>query len=250
MNYIFITGLGRSGTSFISALLSKIRDVHVGHEDTGSREFWLLSWYLQDTSYATEYLLRKKKKIEADIHSGWYIDSDSYLQNATDDLQKVFKPKAVFHLARNPKEVVRSIYTRRNENDIHLLPKEKKDIQRWMDGNRFEQVCWNWRNAVENLLDKNVPVIKLEELTEDYNYFNEKLLKPFGFTLEKNKWEEIKNKKVNKTRSALFRYTYAKVKGKHYQPDVLPDFPEWPDEYKKIFTEYCFPAMKRLGYSL
>lgn len=250
MKYIFITGLGRSGTSFISALMSKIKDVHVGHESTGSREFWLLSWYLKDTIYATEYLQRKKNKIESGINSEWYIDSDSYLQNATDELQKVFKPEAIFHLVRHPKEVVRSIYTRRNENDIHLVPKEAKDIQCWMNGIRFEQVCWNWKNAVENLLNKDVPVIKLEELNTDYNYLSEKLLKPFGFALEKTQWEEMKNKKVNKTRGALFRFTYAKVKGKHYQPDVLPDFQEWSEDYKKIFTEYCFPAMKRLGYTI
>ncbi len=250
MKYIFITGLGRSGTSFISALLRKIKGVHVGHENTGSREFWLLSWYLKDSDYITEYLLRKKKKLESEVNSGWYIDSDSYLQNATDELKKVFQPEEIFHLVRHPEEVIRSIYTRRNENDIHLVPKKTVDIQRWMDGTRFEQVCWNWRNAVENLLDKNIPVIKLEELTENYNYFCERLLNPFGFTLEKNKWEEIKNKKVNKTRSALFRYTYAKVKGKHYQPDVLPEYANWTEEQKKIFSEYCFPAMKQLGYSV
>jgi hypothetical protein len=250
MKYIFITGLGRSGTSFISALLSKINGVQAGHEGTANREFWLLSWYLKGTDYTTEYLLRKKNKIEATIHSQWYIDSNSYLQNATDELQKVFQPEAIFHLVRNPEEVVRSIYTRRNEFDIHLVPKETKDIQRWMDGNRFEQVCWNWRNTVENLLDKEIPLIKLEELTGDYNYFTEKILKPFGFILEKNQWEEIKNKKVNKTRSALFRYTYSKIKGKQYQHDALDDFKSWPDEYKKIFSEYCFPAMKRLGYSV
>ncbi|MEP7168428.1 MAG: hypothetical protein ABI855_03590 [Bacteroidota bacterium] len=242
--------MGRSGTSFISALLSKINGVHVGHESTGSREFWLLSWYLKDTVYTAEYLQRKKNIIESEIKSEWYIDSDSYLQNATDELQKVFQPAAIFHLVRHPKEVVRSIYTRRNENDIHLIPKETIDIQSWMNGNRFEQVCWNWRNAVENLLDKNIPLIKLEDLTGDYNYFNEKLLKPFGFALEKNQWEEIKDKKVNKTKSKMFRYAYAKVKGKHYQPDVLPDYPEWSVEHKKIFTEYCFPAMQRLGYSV
>jgi len=250
MKYIFITGMGRSGTSFISALLSKIQGVHVGHENTGSREFWLLSWYLKNTDYTTEYLLRKKKKIESEIASEWYIDSDSYLQNATDELKKIFQPREIFHLVRHPKEVVRSIYTRRNENDIHLVPKEKTDIQRWMNGNRFEQICWNWKNAVENLLDKKVPVIKLESLTDSYDYFNEKLLEPFGFKLSKKNWEEIKNKKVNKTRSALFRYSYSKIKGKHYQPDVLPDFEKWPGEYKKIFSEYCFPAMKRMDYSV
>ena len=111
MKYIFITGLGRSGTSYISALLSKINGVHVGHESTGSREFWLLSWYLKDTVFTAEYLQRKKNKIESEIKSEWYIDSDSYLQNATDELKKVFQPAAIFHLVRHPKEVVRSIYT-------------------------------------------------------------------------------------------------------------------------------------------
>jgi hypothetical protein len=250
MKYIFITGMGRSGTSFISMLLSKIPNVYVGHENTGSREFRLLSWYMNNTEYATEYLERVKLKIESNINSQWYIDSDSYLQNATDELQKVFQPQGIFHLVRHPKDVVRSIYSWRNENEIHLIPKEKKEIQRWIQGDRFEQICWNWKNTVEQLLEKNIPVIKLEELTNDYNYFNQKLLIPFGFNLEKNQWEQIKKVKVNKSRSTIFRYFYAKIKGKFYQPVSLPEYFQWSENHKKIFKEYCFPAMQQLGYNL
>jgi hypothetical protein len=250
MKYIFITGLGRSGTSFITSLLSKIKGVYVGHENTGSREFRLLSWYLKDSVYAKEYLKRVKLKIESSINSEWYIDSDSYLQNATDELQQVFQPEAIFHLVRDPKDVIRSIYLWRNENEIHLVPKKDDEIQRWIQGDRFEQICWNWKNTVENLLNKNVPVIKLEELTGDYNYFNEKLLKPFSFDLKKPEWEQIKNVKVNRGRSLVFRYFYAKLKGKYYQPNALPEYSRWPENHKKIFAEYCSPAMKQLGYTI
>ena len=62
----------------MTSLLSKIKGVHVGHENTGSREFRLLSWYLSNTNYSTEYLQRVKTKIESTIDSEWYIDSDSY----------------------------------------------------------------------------------------------------------------------------------------------------------------------------
>ena len=250
MKYIFITGLGRSGTSFLTALLSKIQGVHVGHENTGSREFRLLSWYLKDTNYATEYLKRVKLKIESSINSEWYIDSDSYLQNATDELQQVFQPEAIFHLVRHPKDVISSTYIWRNENEIHLMPKKDNEIQRWMQGDRFEQICWNWKNTVENLLNKNVPVIKLEDLTSDYDYFDKKLLKPFGFDIKKTEWEQIKNVKVNKRRSRVFRYFYAKLKGKSYQSDALPEYSGWSENHKKIFIEYCLPAMTRLGYTI
>src|SRR5262245_13122344 len=130
MKYIFITGMGRSGTTFLASMLEGLDGIYAGHEMIGQREFWLLSWYLNDTTYTAQYLQRAKEKIESSVRQKVYIDVSPYLQYATDDLTKTFQPEKIIHLVRHPKEVIRSLYTRRNEKDIHLVPKEAAEIRR------------------------------------------------------------------------------------------------------------------------
>jgi len=187
MKYIFITGMGRSGTTFLGNLLSVIPGVTAGHEQVGNREFCVLSWYLSDTKYNTEFLQRAKNKIEESVRTEWYIDVNGYLQNTTDELQSVFQPTAMMHLVRNPAEVIRSVYTRRIETDVHILPKDDRELDRWLEGDRFQQICANWQMVVAPLMAKKVPLLKFEELVSNYDYLQEKLLHPFGFDLpEKN----------------------------------------------------------------
>lgn len=62
MKTAFITGLGRSGTKFLTALLSECAGTDCRHEFTGNREFWILSWYQQPDIYTLPYLEREKKK--------------------------------------------------------------------------------------------------------------------------------------------------------------------------------------------
>lgn len=250
MKYIFITGMGRSGTTFLASLLEGLKESHTGHEMIGQREFWLLSWYLSDTTYAVEYLRRVREKIEMGSQKNFYIDVNPYLQYATDDLNKAFQPESILHLVRHPKEVIRSLYTRRNDMDIHLVPKNKIEIEQWLDADKFGQICWNWKHAIESLLSKGIPTIRFEDIVTDYNYFNEKLLKPFGFSIPEETWSILKNKKVNKTHGSFYRFLYARLKGKNFQPDELPAYPHWPAHYKKVFIEYCGPAMNQLGYSI
>ncbi len=250
MKYIFITGMGRSGTTFLASLLKNLNNTYAGHEMIGQREFWLLSWYLSETAYVTEFLQRAKSKIESSVQKDYYIDVSPYLQYATDDLDKIFQPEAILHIVRHPKEVIRSLYTRRNERETHLLPKDKIEIQRWLDADRFEQICWNWKHAVGNLLDKKIPVIRFEDLISNYDYFNEKLIRPFGFTLTEENWNNVKSKKVNKTHGSIYRFIYARIKGKVFQPDELPEYSHWPEAFKKTFQDYCEPGMKQLGYNV
>ena len=67
INYIFITGFGRSGTKFLSHLLSQCSEAKTFHEYVGNREFELLSWYI-GKSYTKPYLENQKIKIEQDAH--------------------------------------------------------------------------------------------------------------------------------------------------------------------------------------
>ena len=248
LNYLFITGLGRSGTTFLADLLNTVDNVSAGHERIGNREYWLLSWYL-GSNYSVPFLNREKAKIE-EKHSDsqTYIDVNSYLQNSTSQLKSVFGTENILHLVRNPKEVVRSIYTRRNDFDIHLLPKTEAEVSEWLAADRFYQVCKNWAIAVDQLLENNIPVIQFEKVTSDFAYLKDNLLSPYNIDLTQTQWSEAKSKKANKTPNKAYRFLYAKVKGKQFQADELGKINTWPLEYQQIFCDLCEHRSTKLGY--
>lgn len=179
MQYFFVTGMGRSGSKFLSTLLQANDGICAKHEFIGNREFALLTWYLEGQDYTFQYLKRAKREIDKDMRQcHTFIDVNGGLRNSVPELFKVFKPTRIYHLVRNPKKVVRSIFIRRNEMNIHEIPKEKANIEWWLDANKFSRICWNWKNTTEKLLSQNTCLIKFEEIIFNYEYCYEKLLKP------------------------------------------------------------------------
>ena len=240
--------MGRSGTTFVANLLNCATGVSAGHERIGNREYWLLSWYL-GSNYSRPFLRKEKTKIDQKFAGfSTYVDVNSYLQNSVDDLKSVFGTQQVLHLVRDPKEVVRSIYTRRNDIDIHLLPKTEKEVNEWLDADRFYQVCKNWRIAMDQLVEKGVSTIQFEKITTDYSYLQERILDPFSIDLSKELWVASKDQRANKTPIKPYRYLYAKLKGKQFQPDELGRYETWPTAYKEIYSELCEEYAKTLGY--
>lgn len=248
LNYLFVTGLGRSGTTFLANLLSGVPRITSDHERIGDREYWLLSWYLGG-NYSVPYLQREKSVIDSKFsEKTLYVDVNSYLQNSVPQVREVFGSSSVLHLVRDPKEVIRSIYTRRNDNDIHLLPKDESQIRNWLEKDRFYQVCLNWKLAIEQMVEHNVEPVKFEELTTNYQYISEKLLKPYNISLSEGEWQQAKAKKANKTPSKPYRYVYAKLKGKQFQKDELGKFDSWTVEYQNIYNDVCAELAEKLGY--
>jgi Sulfotransferase domain len=245
--YIFITGLGRSGTSFLTRLLSGHPNVYAGHEYIGNREFWLLSWYLGKV-YNTEYLKRVKTQIDQKFSETTFIDVNGRLQNCVPELMEIFQPKAVLHLVRDPRKVVRSLYIRRNDNNVHLIPKDKNEISRWLDEDKFYQVCWNWARTTEHLLNQGIPVLNFEKLIGDYDYCKANLLDVAGIQMDQQTWKARSIEKVNKTQPKWYRYLYSRLKGKPFVEDTLPEFSEWAPSQKIVFFEVCGPIMERVGY--
>lgn len=243
--------MGRSGTTFIANLLNNVEDISVEHEFIGNREFWLLSWYLGGNDYAQPFLERSKATIENQFNKKkLFIDVNGYLQNCVAELRIVFKPKVIFHLVRDGRDVVRSIYTRRSEKDIHLIPKSRNEIYQWVDMDKFAQICWNWRTTTEYLLESDTKMIKFEEIIGDYGYFKNNLLDTLDVNISESLWKNRINIKHNKTSSKLYRYLYAKIKGKEFIADRLPRYENWTDRQREIFHELCGSTMNKVGYKL
>ncbi len=247
MNHAFITGMGRSGTSFVARCLSGLPHTDVGHERLGDREFWLLSWYLQGTAYATTYLERERRRLEP-FGDELYVDVNGYLQNAVPALREVFPDCEVFHLVRDPRAVVRSLYSRRGSRSVDLVPRDDPSIRDWLGADKFSQICWNWASTTRLLLEQETRLIRLEDLTGDYELFRDLLLAPLGREMSREAWDRIRNARVNRTRSPLYRRLYAWLKGKEYVQDRLPPFSRWNDRQREVFEELCGELLPVLGY--
>lgn len=250
MQYAFITGMGRSGTKLITRLLASDENIISVHEFTGNRQFWLLSWYLTEEDFTIPFLEREKSRIEKSFNKRLFIDVNGYLQNAVPALQKVFNPVKIFHLVRDPRKTIPSIYTRRIDSDIHLLPKNKEDIEKWLDGNKLFQVCWNWNQTTSALLKQTVQLIRFEDIISDYNAFKNSLAGPLGLEISEKKWNDIKAEKVNQTRSPLYRWFYARLKGKPFVKESLPPFEKWSETDRQMLLDICGKTMQQCGYPL
>tara|TARA_Y100000591_G_C21797495_1_gene680165 strand:- start:115 stop:858 length:744 start_codon:yes stop_codon:yes gene_type:complete len=247
MKYSFITGLGRSGTKFLSYILRDDQTANVFHEYIGAREYWLSSWYIEPRHYSIPYLKMKKKEIDKSSMASHFIDVNAHLNNDIESLNIVFNNPKIFHLIRDPRRVISSIYLRINANTINKVPKDGYKIDTWLNEDKFYRICYNWKNTISYLLDCNLEIIKFEKIIDDYDYFKDKLLQPLNINISKKIWSVKRHHKINKTKSSLFRYLYSKVKNTEYASDKI-DFNRLSETNKDIFNDLCLPLVKNLDY--
>ncbi len=249
MRYVFVTGMGRSGTTFLAHLLRDIPGVEAHHEYIGDKGFPVLSRYVQSDAYAVPYLERSKAALDSSLRAGTtFVDVNSYLRHSVPALKRVFDGCTVYHQVRDPRAVIPSIYLRRGDSLVHALPATAEDIQWLLDADKFEQVCWTWADTTRRLLKQDTELLQFERLISDYDYLKRRLLTPMNLNLSKADWLAKKDVRVNKTRSRLFRYLYAKLKNKNFIKDQLPPYSEWPDSRKRIFERVCGEVRHQVGY--
>jgi hypothetical protein len=248
MKYIFVTGMGRSGTTLLARMLQQLDGITARHEAAGDREFWLLSWYLSSADYGVPYLTRVRRDIEREFRTAYFIDVNSYLQHAVPAIREVFQPERIFHLVRDPRAVIRSMYSRRSESRLNVLPKSRLEIERWLDADKFTRICWNWTNTTRQLLSQQTELLQFERLLSDYEYFRNHLLAPFGFCLPAEQWAVRARIREKPTRPPLYRLIYATAKREPYVSDHLPPYEEWNEAQRTTFAEICGETMRRVGY--
>ena len=151
MKYTFITGLGRSGTTFMSYLLNQSSEADVFHDHIGQREYWLLSWYINSGVYTLPYLRAKKKCLPSLCKSNHYIDVNSYLNNDIKSLMTVFNNPKIYHLVRDPRKVISSTFLRIDNSTINKAPKNKNSMMKWLKEDKFYRICYNWSKTIKYL---------------------------------------------------------------------------------------------------
>jgi hypothetical protein len=249
MKFFFVTGMGRSGTKLLAEILDEVADVTAHHEYLGGYEYALMSWYLREP-YVSPYLRRARASIESTRGSEWFVDVNSALRYSVEGLRRTFEPVDIFHLVRDPRDVIRSIYARRNEARPQFLPKEPDRIETWLDADKFTRICMNWADCTSELVSQGTTVLRLEALISDYSYLENGILDHLGLELPRAAWQARVQRRVNATRARPFRLLYSKVAGRPPPGDELPPYSQWSAERKHQFVDICGAAMERVGYKV
>lgn len=234
--------IGRSGTTFLSNLLNKNDDnVEVFHEPcTFDRISHQRAFH--DSDESIEYMKNFRMKgieyyIKAKKLSG-YGEVNSFLRRHIIAIQKFYPYVKLFHLVRDGRDVVRSMLSNDtmefwDENTKYISPNEHDVFySKWNSMNRFERLCWYWMVENEYLSTYIKEYIKFEDLLEDYNYFDEKVLRVLGLNVTKEKWE------------------IAKESPKNVTDHDAPKWETWDDDIKRIFWKICGGTMLRYGYDV
>lgn len=242
VRHVVITGMGRSGTVFLSHLLNQAHNAVARHEELSDKHFMSLSYYRPDHPYVSHRISERAAALQREHpQSELFVHVDSGMCYAVDACEHVLGAK-IFHLVRDGRRVVQSMYPRkiytRREYTLPIIP-DGADALRWDDWPRFEKLCWYWRDAVERLLERQVPVIRFEDVISNYDTVREKLLEPTGITLSRKQVEAAAAQPLNATRFRL--------------KSLLPTRNAplvWNSDYERRFRSMCAPTMEALGYEL
>lgn len=238
----FVVSLGRSGTSFLSRLLSltQERDVAVFHELNSDRKALVEAYH--NSGKAKEYLKGYRGRVVAAriIQSNCkiYGEVNSYLRYHVQPIRELWNP-LILHLVRDGRSVVRSIMNRKTflpSDRVHSgklapLPNDPW-ADKWPSMSRFERVCWYWATTNRYLLIYNLPLVRFEEITHSYELFEKQILTPIGINIPSKKWEEQIHIPQNEN-----------------QHNWFPQWDNWSALQQKQFEAICGDVMLELGYT-
>lgn len=237
----FIIGSGRSGTAWLSSLLANAGQAYVEHEPV-KEDFQAYQCAYWDQNAARSYILsfRMKEIFTRCSHReefSAYGEVNSALRRHAPALREAFPNTDMFHLVRDGRDVVRSMYARTtmtptDPNTQYIAPTLDDPFREsWPSMSRFEKLCWYWR--VENAFLRDVVphVIQFERILQDYSYLQSRVLSPLGLNIDAEIWQRYANTRINRTTAP-----------------GLPHWEEWPAELKTGFDRICSTEMANLGY--
>jgi len=241
----FILGAGRSGTQMLSGLLNLDSKAMVLHEprfleDRATRNLARKS-RAAAIDYVGRYVYADICKAVRDSNCSEYGEVSGTLRYHVDALLTVFKNADFFILARDGRDVVRSImgfdfYTETSDidGDTAPLPGDPHH-QTWKEYNRFEKVCWLWADSYVELL-KYLPsdrIVLFEKIISDYSYCDAKLMQRLGIEVTRDEWSAYMS---HKSPNARILHSY-------------PHWKDWSPEDMHSFDSICGAVMQQLGYN-
>lgn len=239
-NVFFILAMGRSGTKFLSNLLNR-SSAEVSHEIMPDFLGYQLAYRSEHLSnlYFSKFRNRIINQRITNSKNNFYGEVNGLLRRSGPSIKLFFPNAPVFHLFRDGRDVVRSMYSRKTfryyDPGTYLVYPDMDDPYRykWDRMSHFEKLCWYWAKDNECLRKITKNRLQFESIVNNYDYFKENLLDKLDIRMERDIWEEITSTPKNITRN--FR---------------IPHWTEWPVKYKESFNNICAHEMANLGYDL
>jgi hypothetical protein len=242
MRFLIVTGMPRSGSTFLANLLAEAPGTTARHEHFVDRHFTALSFYRPDHPALAARLAAERGALEAGLPGvARFIDVNPWLRYGLDAAAAALGDPPVVHLARDGRKVVQSwwitkAYTRR-EKTVPFVPDDPATLALWEGWDRFERICWLWRETVRRLTDRGLPLLILEKAVADYGHLHERLLAPHGIPLDAERWDRFRSRRFNISRFKL--------------KDLIRGRPvrmAWGAEEERRFSAICGETMATLGY--
>lgn len=240
MKTVLVTGMGRSGSTFLANLVNRSSNATGRHEYFADKFFQGLSYYSPDHPHLAAQLIARAKDMEQS-GTDLLVDADPFLRYGLRSIREVWPEAPVYHLVRDGRKVVASMYQRTSytprEKKQPILPLNTAEYEQWRTFSRFEKLCWYWADTLRTMLEAKLPILRLEEITTDFSILERDFLHPCGIDLPKQEWDNLRSHRANTNR---FHPKYL-FRGK---PPVLA----WDDEKESQFQTLCGERMKQAGY--
>jgi sulfotransferase family protein len=242
----FVLSTGRSGTNFLSHFLNKNRSVQVYHEPDFLYDVATLHRCKRSEIFAARYFNQYRKHAIGsrmrESGEARYGEVTGTLRYHAAAIQKTFPTALIFLMTRDGRDVIRSawrwkFYKKGTTGAYHIRPnRDDPYFQKWKKMTRFEKLCWSWMDSNEQII-QHIPeenIFRFERIIEDYDYLNDKLLRPLGIDVDKEEWML---KKSIKSDNASVQYEF-------------PHWTRWETGDREAFNDICGPTMLKLGYDL
>lgn len=242
----FISGSGRSGTQWLSALLRESPNAFIQHEWHKLRYGALEP--LHNKTVGLPYRpgppaweakrLRATRKAIADCGKEVYGECGNKTRYSLPMLERAFDPVFLLQLVRDGRDVVRSFYSRQTYtgHDLHppLEPGPRDPYRHyWASMDRFEKLCWLWSFTTE-MVDFYTfgNYVRFEDLLNMYHVLQSKILVPASMTVSPGVWQSYTERRIDKSHMS-FR---------------LPHWTEWDKQRTALFWSICGDTMVQFNY--
>ena len=232
----------RGGTVFLTNMLKQeVPDSHIEHE-ASVIDYWELPKARLSEEDALAYIQgfrRNEIYYRAPHDVAIYGEINPFLRRHCKAVKAVFPNAKLFHLVRDPRDVVRSIMSREILSKKDPMGKLIKPPpwdpyhEQWDSMSRFERVCWEWQDDNRYIREHVSHVVKFEDVTGDYEAFRFGLLDYLGISLSEEKWRDYVSEPRNVSRK-----------------NRLEHWTEWPAEKIEILMRICGSEMSEYGYQV